>query len=363
MINVTKSFLPPIEEYTAYLQRIYATHWLTSHGPLLKELEERLKGILGIPDLMMVSNGTLALQLAIKALHLKGDILTTPFSYVATTSSIVWENCNPVFVDIDPDDLNMAPQLIEEAITPRTTAILATHVYGNACRIDEIKSVADRHGLRVIYDAAHCFGTLYKGQSIFNCGDVSTTSLHATKVFHTVEGGIIFSSLHGVLEKVALLRNFGHTSPVSFDGVGINAKNSEFHAAMGLCNLKYLDAILAKRKMQWLYYREALRHLGAQFIRINPDCTYNYAYFPVVFPTEEILLRVMEALNAHEVFPRRYFYPSLSTLDYVQKRACPVVESIASRVLCLPLFHDLTLEEQDMIVETVLKTQNKLIQC
>lgn len=358
MINVTKTFLPPIEEYNQYVADIFKRAWLTNNGPILNELELRLKDYLGIDHMLFITNGTIAIQMAIKALNLKGDIITTPFSYVATTSSIVWENCNPIFVDIDEDDYNIDPSLIEAAITPNTTAILATHVYGNACKIDAIKQIADKHNLKVIYDAAHCFGTKYKGKTVFGYGDISTTSFHATKLFHTIEGGAVFTQDAELLRKMSLLRNFGHTSPVTFEGVGVNAKNSEFHAAMGLCNMKYIDEVVKKRKEQWLYYKEKLKGLKVKFLKINPDCEFNYSYFPIVFKSEQDLLKSVETLNNHYVYPRRYFYPSLSTLDYVNGESCPKAEEIAKRVICLPLYHDLTHEEQDMICRVLLRVQN-----
>lgn len=358
MINVTKTFLPPYGEYTKYIAEIFNRNWLTNNGPLLNELELTLKDHLGVNHMLITSNGTIAIQMAIKALGINGDIITTPFSYVATTSSIVWESCKPVFVDIDETDFNIDPSKIEASITPSTTAILATHVYGNPCKIDEIKQVADKHGLKVIYDAAHCFGTNYKNISVFNYGDVVTTSFHATKIFHTIEGGALFTQSPDLLRKFSLLRNFGHTSPISFEGAGINAKSSEVHAAMGLCMLKYIPSILERRKKQWLYYYEKLKGLKCKFLSINPDAEFNYAYFPVIFQKEQELLKSIEALNNQYVYPRRYFYPSLSTLDYVDKSHCPIAEEIASKVICLPLYHDLTQEEQDMICRVLLRVQN-----
>jgi dTDP-4-amino-4,6-dideoxygalactose transaminase len=358
IINVTKAFLPPKEEYNIYLEKIWSSVWLTNNGPLLNELELKLKEYLNLEHLLFICNGTIAIQMAIKALNLKGDIITTPFSYVATTSSIVWENCNPVFVDIDENDFNINPQLIEKAITPDTTAILVTHVYGNACKIDEIHNIATKYKLKVIYDAAHCFGTLYKGKSVFEYGDISTCSFHATKIFHTVEGGAVFTRDPQLLRTLSLLRNFGHTSPITFEGAGINAKNSEFHSAMGLCVLKYIKPILEKRKSQWLYYSQKLKGLRVQFLRINPDCEFNYSYFPIVFQSEELLNKSIEALNNQYVYPRKYFYPSLSTLDYVSSSQCPISEKVASKVLCLPLYHDLTNEDQDMICRILLRSQN-----
>lgn len=359
MINVAKTFLPPISEYQKYIDGIFQRAWVTNNGPLLNELEIKLKNYLKIPHLLVVSNGTLALQLAIKAFDLRGEIITTPFSYVATTSSIVWEQCKPVFVDIDSNTFNIDVSKIESSINGNTVGILATHVFGNPCAIDEIKLIADKHNLKVIYDAAHCFGTMYKGRSIFGYGDISTCSFHATKLFHTGEGGAVFTSQPELLKKMALLRNFGHTSPISFDGVGINAKNSELHAAMGLCVLKYIDELRLRRKIQWEKYAELLQGLNVQFLKVQEGTSdYNAAYFPIVFETEEKLLKAIEALNLQYVYPRRYFYPSLNNLDYVENNACPVSERISKNVLCLPLYHDLSFEEQEMIARILLRVQN-----
>jgi len=357
MINVTKPYLPPLQDYTQYLEGIWQRNWLTNNGPLVNELELQLKDYLGLDHFLFLGNGTIAIQMAIKALALKGEIITTPFSYVATTSSIVWEGCTPVFVDIDPTTMNINPALIEAAVTKKTSAILATHVYGNPCDIDAIQAVASKHKLKVIYDAAHCFGTNYKGRSVFNYGDISTSSFHATKLFHTIEGGCVCTTDAELTRKLSLLRNFGHTTPVEFDGVGINAKNSEFHAAMGLVMLKQMDAIRAKRKEQWLLYQKQLANSGARTIKIDAEKTeFNYAYFPLVFDTEAQLLKSMEALNVHSVFPRRYFYPSLNQVNYVEHTPCPVSEDIAPRVLCLPLYHQLSREEQEMVVRVLLRT-------
>ncbi|GGK57885.1 DegT/DnrJ/EryC1/StrS family aminotransferase [Rufibacter glacialis] len=358
-INVTKAFLPPIEEYQKYIENIFKTVWLTNNGPLLNELELKLKEYLSVPHMLYLSNGTVAIQIAIKALQLKGGIITTPFSYVATTSSIVWEQCNPIFVDIDPYTFNIDPAKIEAAITSTTTAILATHVFGNPCEIEAIQTIADKYGLKVIYDAAHCFGTKYKGKSVFQYGDISTTSFHATKLFHTVEGGAVFTNQPNLLKKMALLRNFGHTTPSTFDGIGINAKNSELHSAMGLCVLKYANQIMVKRKEQWNYYKEKLVSLEVQFLSITEGTdNYNASYFPVIFKTEEQLLQSVEALNLQGIFPRRYFYPSLNQLNYVSPVSCPFSERIAKTVLCLPMYHDLSMEEQDMISRVLLRIQN-----
>jgi dTDP-4-amino-4,6-dideoxygalactose transaminase len=358
MIPVTKPFLPPFEQYQYYLQGIWQRNWLTNNGPLVNELELKLKEYLDVPHLLFLSNGTLAIQIAIKALGLKGEIITTPFSYVATTSSIVWEGCTPVFTDIDPNTFNIDPKKIESAITSSTSAILATHCFGNSCDIEAIDSIAKKHHLKVIYDAAHCFGTRYKGKSIFNYGDISTSSFHATKLFHTIEGGAVFTRNPDVLKRMWLMRNFGHDGVAKFDGVGINAKNSEFHAAMGLCVLKQIDAILRRRKEQHNYYDQALKNLRGNTIIVQKDSEYNFAYYPFVFENESAVIKAIKELEKIEIFPRRYFYPSLSLLDYVRKSSTPISDSIASRILCLPIFHDLSIEETDMIARTLLRAQN-----
>jgi dTDP-4-amino-4,6-dideoxygalactose transaminase len=352
-IPVTKPFLPPREEYEALIDEVWQRNWLTNNGPLVQQLEAELEDYLGAPHLNYVSNGTIALQIAIKALGLTGEIITTPFSYVATTSSIVWEGCTPVFVDIDPETFNIDPSLIEEAITHNTTGILATHVFGNPCDIEAIQEIADRHDLKVIYDAAHCFGTKYKDESVYNYGDISTASFHATKIFHTIEGGAIIAKDLNISDKVSRMRNFGHAGFSNFEGVGINAKNSEFHAAMGLCNLKYIDSVLKRRKEQWLRYDELLNDQGINIISIEPNSTYNYAYFPVVFKDEETTLKVKNCLEKAGISPRRYFHPSLCQLDYVKEAQTYTSVNISKRILCLPLFHDLCSNQQIMIVNRI----------
>jgi dTDP-4-amino-4,6-dideoxygalactose transaminase len=359
MIPVTKPFSPPIAEYTKLLEGVWERHWFTNNGPLVNELELQLKTYLNLPHLLFLNNGTIALQIAIKALELKGDIITTPFSYVATTSSIVWEGCNPVFVDIDPQTLNIDPTKIEAAIKPNTTAILATHVYGNPCDIDAIQKIADKYKLKVIYDAAHCFGTLYKGKSVFAYGDISTTSFHSTKLFHTVEGGAVFTMNPDLLKKLSYLRNFGHEGPEHFAEVGINGKNSEFHAAMGLCNLKYIEDIKQSRRTQSERYSERLINSSIKFIKINPLCSFNYAYYPIVLENEQLLQKVITELEANWVKPRRYFYPSLNIVPiYKTGKPLEVSEDIAKRVLCLPLYYSLSVEEIDFISRILLRAIN-----
>jgi dTDP-4-amino-4,6-dideoxygalactose transaminase len=356
MINVTKSFLPPKEEYQKYLDGIWERVHLTNQGPLVTELEQKLKDFLKVPHFFFLSNGTIAIQLAIKALDLKGEIITTPFSYVATTSSIVWENAKPVFADIDPLTLTIDPDKIEQAITPLTSAILATHVYGIPCNVEAIEKLATKYNLKVIYDAAHAFGVYYKGRSLLSYGNVSTLSFHATKLFHTVEGGAVVTNDADSAHKLSYLRNFGHNGQEAFWGLGINGKNSEFHAAMGLCVLPYFDEIVNERKKISDLYDNYWKDQQIELQRplIPKDTVYNYSYYPVLFQNERELLRVKEQLNKEAIYPRRYFYPSLNKLPYAnQSTPLPVSETISERVLCLPLYHGLTSNEAIFICEVI----------
>lgn len=353
MINVTKTFLPPFDEYTQMLKRAWDNAWITNNGELLQELELKLKEYLGVNHLLFASNGTIVLQMALKALGIMGEVITTPFSYVATTTALLWENCAPVFVDINPDNFCIDETLIEAAITSKTQAILATHVYGYPCNVAAIEQIALKYNLKVIYDAAHAFGTTYKGKSIFNYGDVSTCSFHATKVFHTGEGGCLVTGDAELAQKLFLFRSFGHIGE-QYYSMGINGKNSEFHSAMGLCNLNYIDDILAKRKKRWLNYQLLLAGSGLQMLKLDEGVGYNYSYFPLVFNSENDLLKAFEDLKAVDIIPRRYFHPALNTLSYVNYQACPVAESIAARVICLPLYYDITDEIQKQVVDGLL---------
>lgn len=352
-ITVTKPFVPPFSEFQVHLQGVWEREWFTNNGPLVNELELKLKETLDVEHLLFLSNGTIALQIAIRALDLKGEVITTPFSYVATTSSIVWERCSPIMVDICSDTLNIDPSKIEEAITPATSAILATHVFGNPCNVEAIEAIAKKHGLYVIYDAAHAFGTRYNGRSLLSYGDVATCSFHATKLFHTIEGGAVTTSNPEILKNMAMMRNFGHTSLTEFGGVGVNGKNSEVHAAMGLTNLKYVDEILTVRKELCEHYKSALTDLPVSFQKITEGTEYNNSYFPVIFESESVLLHVMTELNLNSIYPRRYFYPSLSELPYVDNQRSPISEDISRRIICLPLYHTLSREEIDMICRII----------
>ena len=355
MINVTKTFLPPLEEYSAILKRAWDAGWITNRGALVKELEEKLKAYLKVHNIIVMTNGTLPLQIAIKALGLTGEIITTPFSYVATTSSIVWENCIPVFVDIHPDYLTIDETKIEDAITPQTSAILATHVFGNPCAVEAIEVIAKKHNLKVIYDAAHCFGVTYNGKSIFEYGDVSTCSFHATKLFHTGEGGAIFTNDDTLINRLYNHHNFGHAGPYSLVSLGINAKMSELQAAMGLAVFPYLEQIIMARQTVCEFYDTSLDFTKLSKIKIRPETHWNYSYFPIIFESEEVLIKVISKLNKNKIFPRRYFYPSLESLPYIQSNSCNIADSIAKRVLCLPLFHDLSTNSLLEIVDIVNK--------
>lgn len=359
MIPITKPFLPPQEKYENFLKGIWQRQWLTNMGPLANELEMNLKTHLNVNHLLFVTNGTIALQMAIKALDLKGEIITTPFSFVATTSSIVWEGCSPVFVDIDSDSLNIDATKIEAAITEHTTAILATHVYGNPCDVLAIEKIAKKHNLKVIYDGAHAFGVEIHGKPIFEYGDISTCSLHATKLYHTTEGGLVVTKDSVLLKKIAFIRNFGFNGPEAFAELGINGKNSEFHAAMGLVNLSYIESIHNKRKELTELYDLKLKDARAHRPKWHKEASLNYAYYPLVFESEALMLKCMEGLKAVEIFTRRYFYPSLAkALPYIKPQDLDVTNTIAKRVLCLPLFYDLTNEEVELICRLLLKIQN-----
>lgn len=353
MINVTQTFLPPIEEYKNLVQRAWDKAWLTNRGELVLELEERLKNYLKVPNIIITNNGTIPLQIALKLLGKGGEIITTPFSYVATTASIVWENCTPVFVDIDPDYLTIDEEKIEAAITGKTTAILATHVFGNPCKVEAIEAIAQKYHLKVIYDAAHGFGVKYKGKSIFEYGDVSTCSFHATKLFHTGEGGALFSNCNKLIHQLFYSHNFGHNGPIAFHGLGINGKISELQAAMGLAVFPYMEMILSERKKIVNNYNVHLDLAVIKTLQIRQETDWNYSYYPVIFSSEQELVRVESALKANQISGRRYFYPSLNTIEYTKGECMPISESIAKRILCLPLFVGLSEENTIRICKII----------
>jgi dTDP-4-amino-4,6-dideoxygalactose transaminase len=352
-IPVTKSFLPPIEEYMAQVQRAYNNQWLTNRGELVLELEEKLKAYLNIDNILITNNGTIPLQIAIKLLGNGGEIITTPFSYVATTAAIVWEGCTPVFVDIHPEYLTIDETKIEAAITEKTTCILATHVFGNPCNVEAIDAIAKKYNLKVIYDAAHCFGVKYKGKSIFEYGDVSTCSFHATKLFHTGEGGAIFCKDEALRHKIFYSHNFGHDGPLAFHGLGINGKISELQAAMGLAVLPYMEQILENRKKAVELYNKKITNKTIQKLQIRPDTIWNYSYYPVIFESQEKIFQIQKTLIKYNIVPRRYFYPSLSKLPYVKDPVMINAERISNKILCLPIYESIKDEEIKRICDLV----------
>lgn len=353
MIPVTKTFLPPIEEYTQWVQKAFDNQWLTNRGELIKLLEEKLKSYLGLNWITITNNGTIPLQIALKLLGKQGEVITTPFSYVATTAAIVWENCTPVFVDIHPEYLTIDETKIEAAITDKTTAILATHVFGNTCCVEEIERIAKKYNLAVIYDAAHGFGAKYNGKSVFEYGDVSTCSFHATKLFHTGEGGAMFCNDEKLQHQLFYSHNFGHKGPLDFHGLGINAKISELQGAMGLAVFNHLDEIFEGRKQVVEQYDAQIDFSKVQKMKIRANTEWNYSYYPIIFDSESRLLEVQALLNQNNIYPRRYFYPSLNTIEYTKGKAMPISESIASRVMCLPLYVGLEKENIELICNII----------
>ncbi|MDE4907359.1 DegT/DnrJ/EryC1/StrS family aminotransferase [Methanogenium marinum] len=351
IINVTKTHLPDRGKLDARIDRLFETAWVTNNGEFVKELTARLEEYLGVENLLLVTNGTMALQVAYKTLGITGQAITSPFSFVATTSSLVWEGIESVFADINPKTFCIDPVNIEKAITPETTAIVPVHVFGNACEVEAIDGIAKKYNLKTIYDGAHAFGVNYKGESLLKHGDATILSFHATKLFHTCEGGAIVFKRKEDLEKAKLLINFGINGPDSVISEGINAKMNEFQAAMGLCVLDEIDSIIEHRAEVWDHYVSRLKDVVEMQER-NPNSNNNYSYFPVLFKTEDELLKVKEELNNNNnIFPRRYFYPSLDTLDYLQpQKAQMISRDIASRILCLPIYVELEEINQNKII-------------
>lgn len=356
MIYVTKTYLPDIERYKVYVQKIYDMGWLTNNGALVRELEQRLARYLGVKNILLVANGTLALQIAYKVLELSGEVITTPFSFVATTSSLVWEGLKPIFVDIDRETLNINSEKIEEKITGATSCIVPTHVFGNGCDVEAIDQLSKKHQLKVVYDGAHAFGIQYKGRSILNYGDVSILSFHATKIFHTIEGGALIINNDELYEKAKLMINFGIKTYDEISEIGINAKMNEFQAAMGLCVLEDIERITGNRKKVYDQYTLFLKKCPQlRFQKHNELCTMNYGYLPVVFSSEDEVKSVVEALSEQQIIPRRYFHPSLDRLPYVEASNNPISNDISSRILCLPIYESLEIKDVDRIVDIICK--------
>ena len=353
MIPVTKAYLPNKEKYQSYVDRIFQSGWLTNNGSLLQELERRLADYLGVKNIILVANGSFALQLAYKALALEGEVITTPFSFAATTSTLAWEGLKPIFADINPKTFNIDPAQIEAQITSNTSAIVPVHVFGNPCDVEAIQAIADKHKLKVVYDAAHAFGSEYKDQSVLNFGDISTLSFHSTKLFHTIEGGAVITNDDELAEKVRLMINFGISSPTAIESVGTNAKMNEFEAAMGLCVLDEIDKIRQRREDIWQVYTNELSNI-VELQQWNKHGKNNCAYAPVLFESEEQLLRIEAKLKENDILPRRYFYPSLDTLAYLNsKQVCNNSRDVASRILCLPIYPILEKEDIKRILNIV----------
>lgn len=350
--------LAPLEEVNEYLTKVWESGVMTHNGPILQEFERKVAEWHGMSHHTVVVNGTIALQLAIRALGLKGEIITSPFSFIATTSAIMYESCTPIYADIDPDTLNINPMEIEKKITPNTVAIMPVHVFGNTCDVEAIEVIAKKYNLKVIYDACHSVGVMYKGKSVFNYGDVSCTSYHATKMLNSGEGGGCFTNDAQLDAKMKRIRFFGFSEDKSnIVEEGSNLKMTEVHASVGLANLKYLQAALKDRKEKYLLYKQLLSvNPTLKFQKINENSC-NYSYFPVIFDSEETLLKVDKALQAERVFARRYFYPSLNTFkDIVPYVPMPISEDIASRILCLPLYLTLNTINIEKIANIILNT-------
>lgn len=365
MINVTKPVLPPFEEYIKEIESIWQTNWLTNDGPKSIVFLEQIKKYLSVSNAQLYTNGHLALEIAIAALNLKGEVITTPFTFVSTTHAILNNGLTPVFCDIEPDTYTIDVSKIEELITDKTSAILPVHVYGNVCNIEEIKKIADKYKLKVIYDAAHAFGINYKGKGIGNYGDISMFSLHATKVFHSIEGGILSYNDANLTFDLIALRNFGINGFNEIQRSSINAKMNEFQASMGICNLRHIHEYIEKRKQCVEVYRERLGNIeGIKLCKTNKFTTENYAYMPVQFIQKEFGFsrdEVCDILNKNEIFPRKYFYPLTSNMplfkQFDTKNNLVVANEVAENIVTLPLYADLTTDEVNYICDIIINMQ------
>lgn len=359
MIPVTKPYLPNRAKLEKYIDSIYERSWLTNNGPLTQLLTERLQEYLSVSNLLLVNNGTIALQIAYSVLGVKAykaEAITTPFSFVATSSTLKWEGITPIFSDINSETFCLNPSLLENSITKETRAIVPVHVFGNACDVESIQKVAQKHKLKTVYDGAHAFGVKYKNHSLLNFGDATTLSFHATKLFHSIEGGAIIFKDQADLEKAKKEINFGIDAPDSICGLGINAKMNEFQAAMGLCVLDEITFISEQRASLWYMYQTHLKE-HFQLQKLNVHASNNYAYFPIIFKSEQALLRALKTLNDQDIYPRRYFYPSLDTLKYVAPCKSQLISrSIANKILCLPLYPSLDKHTTKKIISSLVKS-------
>lgn len=356
MIYVTKTYLPNKEKYKTYVDKIFENGWVTNNGVLVQELEKRLVEYFKVKNVILVANGTLALQIAYQILNIRNIAITTPFSFVATVSSLVANRIKPIFADINPKTFNIEPKNIEKVLTHEVEAIVPVHVFGNPCEIDKIEKISRKNNLKVIYDASHCFGVEYQGKSILKYGDISIISFHATKIFHTIEGGALVTNNDEIADKAKYFRNFGIKNEEEIPYLGINAKMNEFEAAMGLCILDDIDIILENNKRLWNIYKQELGNI-LELQELNPNLSkFNYSYFPVLFKDEDQLRKVQKALNERHIFPRRYFFPSLDSLIYIEpQQHMPLSRSVSQRILCLPLFYGLSDSWLDIIITTIKK--------
>lgn len=364
-LNVTSPLLPDLDEFSQMLKKIWESKWITNNGPFHQQLEEALCDYLKVPYISLFTNGTLPLLTALQALRVSGEVITTPYSFVATTHSIWWNGLRPVFVDIDPSNCGMDPDRIEAAITPRTTAIMPVHCYGKPCDIVRIQQIADKYGLKVIYDAAHCFGVEINGKSILEYGDISTLSFHATKVYNTVEGGAMVVHDAATKQRIDYLKNFGFESETEVIAPGINSKLDEVRAIYGLLNLRQVDQAIEARHQVAIRYREALRSVqGIRFFDDMPGVRHNYSYFPIFVEASSYGMsrdELFNKLRQHNIISRRYFYPLISTfstyrgLPSATTENLPNATRIANEVICLPIHHELSNEDVDKVIEVIVK--------
>jgi dTDP-4-amino-4,6-dideoxygalactose transaminase len=362
-ITVTSPLLPPLEEFVPYLEDIWNRKWITNNGHYHQELEKALCEYLKVPYISLFTNGTIPLLCALQVLRITGEVITTPYSFVATTHALWWNGITPVFVDVEEKTGNLDPDKIEAAITPKTTAIMPVHVYGNPCDTDRIKAIAEKYGLKVIYDAAHAFGVEQDEKSILNAGDLATLSFHATKTYNTVEGGALVCHDEATKKRIDYLKNFGFAGETEVVMPGINGKMDEMRAAYGLLNLKYVDAAIGRRRENVLYYRERLEGIpGITMMEDAPGVRYNYSYFPIFIDKDKYGKsrdEVYETLKAHNIYGRRYFYPLISVfspyrgLESARPDNMPVAMKLADRVICLPMYHELTKEDVEKIADYI----------
>ncbi|MDR0789416.1 MAG: DegT/DnrJ/EryC1/StrS family aminotransferase [Bacteroidales bacterium] len=359
-ITVTSPLLPPLAEFNEYLQKIWDNKWITNNGLFHQELERKLCEYLGVKYLSLFTNGTLPLITALQALRIRGEVITTPYSFVATTHSLWWNGIQPVFVDIDPTTLNIDANKIERAITPQTTAIMPVHVYGNPCDMEAIQAIADKYGLKVIYDAAHAFGVKTGGESVLNFGDISTLSFHATKTYNTIEGGALICHDEGTKQRIDYLKNFGFAGEVDVVAPGINGKMDEMRAAYGILNLKYVDDAIAKRQKIAAIYRQRLKGVeGISFMEDIEQVRHNYSYFPIFvdqckygMSRDELYFKMKD----NDILSRRYFYPLISSfstyraLDSAATSNLPVATKVANSVICLPMHHEIEQDDVERVI-------------